>query len=715
MLIGALGACGDDSGGGGISGGRFATLEAFTAGRPLAIGGTIGVSPAGLAVNEEKSVAELRLINTGLRTLEIESITLESNPPGAFRLASNPTTLEAVGQGPFEVVPQSEASGQRNFYVYVILKRPAAGVVPTATITVKSNNVNAGGEKQPVVTFGVAMEEGAASLQVVPKVVDFQTVAQGATSQKSVNLLNQGNDDLVIDGFALTGHPNFEMVIGTTRYPVSAQTSAGITLEEPIVIAAGEVQAVGVFYTATGPEGATGRIVFDSNDPNAAGGTVVDLQANVDGPCISVNPKRVDFGGKLIGRPARVEVTITSCGFQPLQLSEIVLLQDSAPEYTLALETLPGVGGEEPVGALGPQDPPVVLNPNQTARFAVQYIPEDLSPIDGTGLPIRDTGVVRIKSNAFAAETLIDVSGFGVDKECPTPVIVVQEGEEVIPQTRLHLIGSQSFAATGTIAKWEWRAIQPLGSASVFQPTATTPDPTFEVNVAGRYEFELTVTDSTGEESCAPARVEVFVNPDEAIHIELLWDTPNDTNPSDDGPEAGADLDLHVLHPFAIASGYDGDKDGKPDGYFDIPYDCFWFNDKPNWGSFQLVEDDPSLDRDDTDGAGPENVNLNLPENVCYKIGVHYWDDHGFGDSYATVKLYLYSSLVFEEQDVLMTMLDMWTVTDLCWPPDPGAPLKPRRVCEDTFAACTNNDQCNSGKSCGPLIVPNYQQSFLPQ
>ena len=40
-------------------------------------------------------------------------------------------------------------------------------------------------------------------------------------------------------------------------------------------------------------------------------------------------------------------------------------------------------------------------------------------------------------------------------------------------------------------------------------------------------------------------------------------------------------------------------------------FDCFWFNAHPNWGSFDpSVDDDPGLDRDDTDGAGPENLFL---------------------------------------------------------------------------------------------------------
>jgi hypothetical protein len=154
---------------------------------------------------------------------------------------------------------------------------------------------------------------------------------------------------------------------------------------------------------------------------------------------------------------------------------------------------------------------------------------------------------------------------------------------------------------------------QPVGSQSVFLPSFLAADPTFEVNVAGIYEFQLDVWDQNDQKSLTSAFVTVAVIPDEVIHVELLWTTEGDPDQTDAGPEAGVDLDLHFAHPFAIY-GPDVDGDGAPDPWFDVPFDCFWFNAHPNWGSLNpAVDDNPGLDRDDTDGAGPENINLNLP------------------------------------------------------------------------------------------------------
>ncbi|MBM4388217.1 MAG: hypothetical protein FJ088_10795, partial [Deltaproteobacteria bacterium] len=171
------------------------------------------------------------------------------------------------------------------------------------------------------------------------------------------------------------------------------------------------------------------------------------------------------------------------------------------------------------------------------------------------------------------------------------------------------------------------------------------------------------------------------------LHVELSWDTPNDPNQYDEGPEAGSDLDLHFLHPFA--TGPDLDGDGKPDGWFDIPYDCFWFNPNPEWGSVNPnINDNPSLDRDDTDGAGPENLNLDVPENGrIYKIGVHYWDDHGYGPSTACIKIWVWQVLVFNEC-VKLYELDMWEVATIYWP-----------------AGAVTKIFNNEGKS---KVIPNY-------
>ncbi len=82
------------------------------------------------------------------------------------------------------------------------------------------------------------------------------------------------------------------------------------------------------------------------------------------------------------------------------------------------------------------------------------------------------------------------------------------------------------------------------------------------------------------------------------------------------------------------------------------------------------------LDCDDSDGAGPENLNLDKPEDgLTYTVGVHHWDDQGFGASYATARIYIASVLVFQVEGVELTPNDMWAVANTDGPSGEISPL----------------------------------------
>jgi len=280
----------------------------------------------------------------------------------------------------------------------------------------------------------------------------------------------------------------------------------------------------------------------------------------------------------------------------------------------------------------------------------------DLNLVDGTGVDNHSPDLPFY-------ETVDDIAS-----TCPTAVIKCPEGQEVIPQTILHLIGSESFSSSSKVVKWQWSVQQPPLAGSVFVPSYLFPDPSFEANVAGLYEFSLDVWDQNGNKSCATAKYELIVTCSEVIHIELLWNTPGDNDETDTGPNTGSDLDLHFGNQLSIQPDYD--NDGLPDPWFDSLNDCYWFNPQPNWGSFQLeVNDDPRLDRDDVDGGGPENLNFSKPEtNASYHIGVHYWDDHGYGPAFATLRFYIYGALVLEVANVELRHGDLWNAATLHWP-----------------------------------------------
>ena len=575
--------------------------------------------------------------------------------------------------------------------VDVIFHRPETVEPRAGTLTIKSN---ADGSTTKLVTFQTQVAN--ARIAVAPAEVDFGSVASGEEPGLPLTIQNIGTDILEISKMEFTGSPFYSIEIDGVEYKPGDVIDFSAA---PVQIPLGEPKVYTVYFRPESADPSTASLNIFSNDSEAPpGGTEVVMKGNTSGPCISVNPKTLNFGGKVIGQLSVLPVEIQSCGSSPLVITGIKLAEDSSTDFSLDFESLGEYGVDVSTGPTG--DNPLTIPINQDVELNVRFVPDAENPKDENGQPIPDIGTILVSNNTFDAELPVTVQGIGVDVNCPVAVIYIQEGEQVIPQTNLHLFGDQSYSPAGAIKKWEWSVEQPLGSQSVFLPSANFPDPTFEANVAGSFLFQLTVLDENDTPSCVPAEAQVVVIPDEAIHVELLWNTPNDPDQTDEGPEAGADVDLHFAHPFA--GGPDLDGDGAPDGWFDQPFDCFWFNPNPMWGSFDpAVDDDPSLDRDDTDGAGPENLNLNIPENnKSYRVGVHYWHDHNYGPSYVTVRVYIYAQLMYELSDVKLINHDMWEVCNIDWPSGNVS-----QVCSTT----SQEGQCQ------PKITPDYENPFFFQ
>lgn len=632
LTLAGVGGCLDDS----VTRGEAARIELSERGQPLHNGGEL------VLIGAER--AEVRVDNPGDVPLELRAITVTSEPPGLLEVTA--VAWPAPG-APVVVEPTGDDAGES--WVFVVQLAPDAPAMSGEGLVVIDTNKTLTGER---LSFAVEVVEGAPRLLTAPDRALFDRVLPGATADLELNLLNTGNAPLHIDRVELSGHPGFS-VIGPDETWVTEAGSWSVDLAPPLEIAPGARATLVVRYVSEGVEAAEGALRLFSNDPvNGDAGAVVPLEANTRGPCVAIHPSRVDFGAKLVGSTAEIEVDVTSCGDEPLAITGVELVGDDDGVFAL---------GE------GAATPPASLAPGERWPVRVRYTPATAALFDAAGEPLRDVAALRVTTNALIAEIDVELRGFGTTTECPTPVIIVTEGEEVLPQTTLHLVGSQSFGPS-PIAAWEWEVLQPGGSQSVLVPSAGAADPVFEANVVGTYVFRLRVWDTLGNVSCTTAEEVVFVSAGEGLHIELLWHTPNDLDETDEGPTAGADLDLHFAHAFAI--GADLDDDGVAEPWFDPHYDCFWFNPKPSWGSLDPnVPDDPRLDRDDTDGAGPENLNLSQPEDgVSYRIGVHYWDDHGFGQSLATVRVYVYDTLVFEWSDMPLTHHDMWEVGSVAWP-----------------------------------------------
>lgn len=203
--------------------------------------------------------------------------------------------------------------------------------------------------------------------------------------------------------------------------------------------------------------------------------------------------------------------------------------------------------------------------------------------------------------------------------------------------------GSASHDPDGTIVSHAWAmTARPAGSNSTIQMLNNGTTAELFVDFAGDYTIELTVTDDTGLTGSTAFNFSAV--PWQTVHVELSWDVDV------------SDVDLHLVD---VASG------GQ---YAQMPGDCYYSNKNPDWGDAGTTND-PTLDIDDIDGYGPENINIAQPrEGSQYRILVHYYSDDGMGATNATIRVYLNGTMQYEQVQVLTNTDKVWDVATIDWP-----------------------------------------------
>jgi hypothetical protein len=494
----------------------------------------------------------------------------------------------------------------------------------------------------------IEVDAAAPEIHVAPKTLDFGRVPAGNAKVLKSRLTNLGLYPLRVESVAVMGSPDFAVDGG-----------------DGAVVAPGGALDLQVTYApeSEGPD--TGVLRVRSDDP-VRPIHEIGLRGNAGAPCIRVTPADREFPPTTVGRTDARVVTIESCGGEALTIRE-VRVEGAA----FSVGDLPPLPAALPAAQSGAPAP--------ARDVEVRYTPPDDGVHAGTLVIVSDDPATCDDAGDCRVE--VPLLGRGTLNECPQPR-VVQAEFEVHPLDVVDLDGAASFDADGAITGWRWVVVQrPDDSTQVpverFRDPGrpqdggapddpATPGAQFFVDLAGDYVLELRVTDDGGattpSESCdgAAAQVRIHARPDQAIHVQLVWHTPGDPDETD---EWGADVDLHFFHPTAR-------------GWDTGPLDCHYQNPHPDWGAPGDAHD-PHLDLDDTDGAGPENVNLDEPEDTAayaggYRVGVHYYGDTDFelgplGPSDATLRVYLDGVLAWEATRRLQRTDDWWRAAEIRW------------------------------------------------
>ncbi len=580
-----------------------------------------------------------------------------------------------------EVVPAgfdpacAEAGAVNSAAFKVRYSRPAAPAVRSAQLTLVFEGDVKQGATPVVLKFGARL--GSPKLSCNPPGYDFGKVNLADAASTTVVCANTGKAEAVITQAKMLGSLPLLAKLGGHV----VQAAAALPEGTQVVVPAGSTLPINVWFEKLPNEQKMEAILrLGTNDPTKP---QVDLSftVNATGPCLSATPASLDFGEQPPGVQVKKEVQIKSCGTEDLKISSVVIGGAAEQGFGVSLATT-CFDGKAPTA-----DAPLLIPKGESCSLFVTYTAPQLGAVS--------VGSLEIDSSAGKKSVALQGAG-AASVACPKACMSLQikgggpiKGA-VVPQTEVQLDASCSTPANQPIAKWKWSVQQPAGSYSVLAPSDAAKAPTFQPNIAGKYTFSLEIADEIGTPGCAAANYELMVIPDDKLHVELTWDTAADGNKTDvgdkdgkltDGKYAGSDMDLHLAHPDALdqPGQADLDKDGSPEPWNATCYDCFVLNTLPQWGDLSDYDDDATLDRDDKDGWGPENINLFLPEPaVQYFVGVYYWSANGFGKSTPTVRIYLdgQSSPFVVKTGPLMAQGELWCAGRVSWKPSAVIPCK---------------------------------------
>ncbi len=346
-----------------------------------------------------------------------------------------------------------------------------------------------------------------------------------------------------------------------------------------------------------------------SNDPDTPDIAIALTGQGIVAPTpdIDCDPLALDYGTVPAGSFGTLWFTCTNVGDDDLYIEGVT--QTSSGAFSLV---------SDPTG--------YVLAPDMALQLIVIY-----SPTSDLG----DNATLELATNDPDEPTvsLTLVGNGGGDFEYP--VALINGPATATPRTSITLDASDSYDPLGyEPLTYHWTVLGPYDNVSALEVGTNLE---VQLDLAGEYRVTLQVENTNGILS-APDVYTVTAVPVEELHVELIWG---------DAP----DLDLHLL----TSAG----------AFFTDPYDCNFCNPNPEWGVLG-GGDNPTLDLD-ARSAGVENINLEFPAADTYEVKVHYYESNGFGDTTATVNIYVYGVLEASYSRALQRN-KVWDVAQIVWP-----------------------------------------------
>jgi hypothetical protein len=312
---------------------------------------------------------------------------------------------------------------------------------------------------------------------------------------------------------------------------------------------------------------------------------------------LDIVPPALSFGPLEVGREDSQVIELENVSVGDVTLDAVRLRQGRRSLTTGGVLFLTREGSTEPVV-------PTTLRPGQKLRTVLHYHPAAPGTIadeiqfvttrSGDNSPLMDLSAIAVTAGDISCDQ--NILDFGT----------IPRGSSLDKQVTCQIIGGRYTLRDVVLNIGTPRLYEVLNKP--LMPTAYVAGDSFSLSV--RFSSEglpashpgnLNLTSGIGLTRVVGLEGQVSAPPNSQLKLVVSssWDT------------ADTDVDLHLVRSGEMP--------------FDVLNDCFFRAKNPEWGQPRVHDDDPFLDSDDTDGFGPEVIDIVTPAELTYDVFVHYY------------------------------------------------------------------------------------------
>ncbi len=347
---------------------------------------------------------------------------------------------------------------------------------------------------------------------------------------------------------------------------------------------------------------------------------------------LDISPPALSFGPLEVGREDSQVIELENVSVGDVTLDAVRTGAERRSITTGGVLFITREGSTEPVV-------PTTLRPGQKLRTVLHYHPtapgtiadkiEFMTTRSGDNPPSMDLTATAVAAGDISCDQ--NILDFGT----------VPRGSSLDKQVTCRVIGGRYTLGDVVLNIGTPRLYEVLNKP--LMPTAYAAGESFTLSIRftseglpNSHPGNLNLTSGIGLTRVIGLEGKVSAPPNSQLELVVSssWDTVD------------SDLDLHLVRSGEMP--------------FDLLNDCFFQAKNPDWGQARNHDDDPFLDTDDTDGLGPEVVDIVTPQETTFDVFVHYYKSMLRPATTASISISSYGRAVATVSHSALQCGDLW-------------------------------------------------------